>query len=118
MRVVVYPSYERSLDGALDFLLQNDALPAAQHLLDRALVFLPELLSRFPRAGRDFVARNPASPKVVEAVEQVRALMRADIELREYVLDDYLVLYAIRKQTVYLLTLRHHRQSGFEFGGG
>jgi hypothetical protein len=80
------------------------------------LHFLPELLAQFPRAGRDFVIRNPASPKVAQAIEQVHALMGTDIELREYLLDDYLVLYAVRRRTLYLLTLRHHRQSGFDFG--
>ncbi len=42
--------------------------------------------------------------------------MGDDIELRKYLLDDYLVLYAVRRQTAYLLTLRPLRQSGFDFG--
>lgn len=116
MHVVVAPGYERALDAALDFLTRNEALPAAEDLLDRALVFLPELLAKFPYAGRDFVVRNPISPRVEEAVEEIHVLMGTDIELREYLLDDYLVLYAIQRQAVYLLTLRHHRQSGFDLG--
>ncbi|MBN8727933.1 MAG: type II toxin-antitoxin system RelE/ParE family toxin [Xanthomonadales bacterium] len=116
MRVVVQPGYERTVAAALDALIGNGALPAAEHLLDRTLHFLPRLLAEFPRAGRDFVVRNPASPRVAEAAGQVRALLGTDIELREYILDDYLVLYAIRGRVVHLLALRHHRQSGFDAG--
>lgn len=109
MRVVVQPGYEHAVDVAMDTLIENDALSAAQHLLDRALSFLPELLAKFPHAGRDFVLRNPATQKVAEATEYVHALPGTDIELREFILDDYLVLYAIQGTTGHLLTLRRHR---------
>ena len=36
-------------------------------------------------------------------------LLGDDIELREYILDDDLVLYAIHRDCIHLLTLRHHR---------
>lgn len=117
MRVVVYRAFEKALAAAQDFLIQNDALPAAQRLLDRALDELPELLAQFPRMGREFLARNPETPQVAAAQEQARALLDTDVELREFILDDYLVLYAIKGRTVYLLSLRHHRQSTFTFGG-
>lgn len=113
MRVVIDPGYERAVAAALDLLIDQDALLAAERLLERALRFLPALLMQFPHAGRDFIARNPASDKVSMAVEHLHALLGDDIELREYLLDDYLALYAIRHETVTLLTLRHHRQSGF-----
>ena len=38
--------------------------------------------------------------------------------MREYVLKDYLLLYAlIDGATVYLLSIRHHRQLSFDFEG-
>jgi len=113
MRVVVQPGYERALDAALDVLIENGAFQAAERLVDRTLSFLPELLAQFPRAGRNFGIRQPDSPNVTDMMKRVRALMGTDIELREFILDDYLVLYAIQGETVHLLTLRHHRQSGF-----
>jgi hypothetical protein len=116
MRVVIDPAF--ALATAVDFLIENDALPAAQRLLDRALVELPELLAQFPRIGREFLARNPETAPVAAAQEQAARLLGTDIKLREYLLGDYLVLYAIRARTVYLLTLRHHRQSAFPLSGG
>lgn len=116
MRVVIYPAFEQALSAAQDFLIQNDALPAAQRLLDGALDELPELLAQFPRMGREFLARNPETPQVAAVQGQARALLDTDIELREFIMDDYLVLYAIKGQTVSLLSLRHHRQSTFTFG--
>ncbi|MFT3755887.1 MAG: hypothetical protein QM769_08055 [Pseudoxanthomonas sp.] len=61
--------------------------------------------------------RNPETPEVQAAWEQARALAGEDIELRELIEGDYLVLYAIHAQTVHLLTLRHHYQSGYDFTG-
>ncbi len=64
--------------------------------------------------SRKFLARNPP-PEGAITQEQARALLGSDIELREYILDDYLALYAIKGRTLHLLTLRHHRQSAFPF---
>ena len=36
-------------------------------------------------------------------------------ELREYLLDDYMVLYAQFGALIYLLAIRHHRQLSFDF---
>lgn len=37
--------------------------------------------------------------------------------LREYVMTDYLVLYLQVEATVYLLSIKHHRQLSFDFEG-
>ena len=37
-----------------------------------------------------------------------------ETQVREYIASDYLVLYAVRKSTVYLLSIRHHRQLSFD----
>ncbi len=117
MRVINRHTFEHALDRALAYLWKNDANAAAQALVDSVLTRLPQRLSRFPRMGRDYLGRNPETPEVLAALEQVRILLGADIELREVILDDYLALYAIHGETVHLLTLRHHRQSGFDFSG-
>ena len=111
--VHAHPAYERSLEAAVDVLLELGAVDAAQVVLDRAAGFLPELLMRFPEAGRHFEPRNLEGARVVVLAARVRELLGNTIELREYVLDDYLVLYAIHDRAVHLLALRHHRQDGF-----
>ena len=116
MRIVIQQAYERGVDGALDYLLDNGADDAAQKLLDHAYRFLPDQLARFPRIGRIFLARNPQIPEVQEVWDRARELMGDDIELREYIMGGYLALYAIRGDTLHLLALRHHFQSGYELG--
>ena len=37
------------------------------------------------------------------------------LALRQYLLGDYLILYTQAESTVYLLSIRHHRQLSFDF---
>jgi hypothetical protein len=48
--------------------------------------------------------------------QRVLARLEGRRELREFVLDQLLVLYAIEGNTVTLLTVRHYRQLGFDLG--
>lgn len=115
MRVVLGTAYECRLDEAVDYLLGVGAEQAAQELLDHAYDALPQRLAQLPRIGREFVAHNPEVPEVLAIWATVRDLLGDDIELREYIHGDYLVLYALHQDCIHLLTLRHHRQSGFDF---
>jgi len=72
-------------------------------------------LKRFPRMGRRYLANPPQS---AQALAQLAALPGgAANALREYLHGDYLMLYAAMDQqsTVYLLSIRHHRQLSFDF---
>ena len=117
VRVEIRSSYRRAFLHALDHLLDNEAIAAAERFAEAALVSLPDRLERHPRSGRDYLARNPGTPRLLETLARVRSLLGTDIELREILLEDYLVLYAIQNQTVHLLAIRHHRQSSFEIDG-
>lgn len=35
-------------------------------------------------------------------------------EIREYIADDYLLLYAVRGPVIFLLPIRHHHQLSFD----
>ena len=76
-------------------------------------------LRRFPRIGRRYLANPPQS---AEALAQLAALPAgAPDALREYLHGDYLLLYSVMdasaqtQATVYLLSIRHHRQLSFDF---
>ena len=74
-------------------------------------------LRRFPRMGRRYLDQPPQS---VEALAQ-RGLLAAGAADGLQVLGsgDYLIPYAGEKKgkgaTVYLLSIRHHRQLSFDF---
>jgi hypothetical protein len=72
-------------------------------------------LRRFPRMGRRYLDQPPQS---AEAIAQL-ALLPAGAADSLQVLGngDYLIPYAEQKKsaTVYLLSIRHHRQLSFDF---
>lgn len=117
MRVRITPTFERSLDEALLFLLEKDAVAAAERLQQAVLDRMPGVLVNHPRLGRDLLARNLRTPEARQTHRQAVALLGKSTELREYILDDYLVLYAIEDDCIVLVSIRHHRQSSFGLPG-
>jgi hypothetical protein len=114
-RVELTLSFMERLAAIEAFLVEADAGFAFDNLLAelRATVF-PNL-SRFPRIGRRYLANPPQS---AEALAQLAALPSGAADaLREYLHGDYLMLYAAMEanSTVYLLSIRHHRQLSFDF---
>ena len=74
-------------------------------------------LRRFPRIGRPYLANPPQS---AEALALLASLpVGATNALRGYLHGDYLMLYTVidESATVYLLSIRHHRQLSFDFAG-
>lgn len=107
-------NFEANLNQLEAFLLETDAASAYDALLaDLETTVIPNLES-FPRMGRPFFDRGADS---VEAHEKIARLIRriGDGELREYLSGDYLLLYAFKERTVYLLSVKHHRQLSFDF---
>lgn len=76
-------------------------------------------LERFPDIGRPFLSKAARSVETTNALEALRARLSAlttDPEaLREYILADYLMLYAQINGVLYLLAIKHHRQISFDF---
>ena len=111
-------NFERNLGQAEAFLLEANAPQAFDALLDELTDTVIPNLERFPGMGRLFFVRPIRS---VEASNSMDALKRKlnviakDGEIREYVMSHYLVLYARFGVTIYLLSIRHHRQLSFDF---
>ena len=114
-RVELTACFLERLDAIEAFLTEADAAFAFDDLLAdlRATVF-PHL-ARFPRIGRRYLDNPPQS---AEALAQLAALPSGAVgALREYLHGDYLMLYTAldANATVYLLSIRHHRQLSFDF---
>lgn len=112
-------NFERNLEDIEQFLAKAEAPQAYDALLDELLDTVIPNLERFPDIGRPFLTRAARSVETTIALEALRAklaTMTKDIEaLREYILADYLVLYAQLDGLIYLLAIRHHRQISFDF---
>ena len=114
-------NFERNLEEAEAFLNAADAPQAFDALINELLDTVVPNLERFPGMGRLFFERPTRS---VEASNAIRALKRKlksltslakNGETREYVMSHYLLLYARFDSTIYLLSIRHHRQLSFDF---
>jgi plasmid stabilization system protein ParE len=118
-RVQLTASFLDRLDAIETFLTEADAPFAFDDLLaDLRATVIPNL-ARFPRIGRRYLDKlPPQGPSSAEALAQLAALPAgAASALREYLHGDYLMLYVAMDNTgtVYLLSIRHHRQLSFDF---
>ncbi|OIQ76671.1 plasmid stabilization system protein [mine drainage metagenome] len=113
-KVELTASFLERLDAIEAFLTEADAAFAFDDLLAQLRSTVVPNLRRFPRIGRKYLDRPPQS---VEALNQLAALPPGAADsLREYLHGDYLLLYAVAEsaETVYLLSIRHHRQLSFD----
>lgn len=116
-RVELTASFLERLGAIETFLAEAEAGLAFDTLLAelRAMSFPTCAASRASR--RRYLANPPQS---AEALAQLAALPSGTPEaLRGYLHGDYLMLYAAMEAnaTVYLLSIRHHRQLSFDFAG-
>lgn len=114
-RVELTASFLSRLDVIEAFLTEIDAVFAFDDLLAELRATVIPNLARFPRIGRHYLDNPPQS---AEALAQLATLPTgAAGALREYLHCDYLMLYAVidAVETVYLLSVRHHRQLSFDF---
>jgi plasmid stabilization system protein ParE len=117
-KVKLTANFESNLEAVDAFLLEAEAPQAFDALLDELTDTVIPNLERFPGMGRLFLGRSPRSVEVANGIDRLTrqlGTIAKDGELREYVMADYLLLYAQIKDTVYLLSIRHQRQLSFEF---
>ncbi len=117
--VRVTANFERNLADIERFLANAGSTQAYAALLDELLDTVIPNLERFPGIGRPFLANAARSVETTNALEALRAklsVLTPDPQgLREYILEDYLLLYAEIDGKLYLLSIRHHRQLSFDF---
>ncbi len=114
-RVELTANFLERLDAIEAFLAESDAAFAFDDLLADLRATIVPNLARFPRMRRRYLDNPPQS---AEALTQLAALPPgAANALRQYLHGDYLMLYAAIdvSTTVYLLSIRHHRQLSFDF---
>ncbi|MGZ4954477.1 MAG: type II toxin-antitoxin system RelE/ParE family toxin [Methylobacter sp.] len=114
--VTLSANFERNLESIEIFLAEAEAQHAYDALLDELFFTVIPNLERFPEIGRPFMNRPIKSIEMVNVVTVLQAKLQ-DGELREYLLPDYLVLYVRYTETIYLLSIKHHRLLSFDFSG-
>ena len=113
-RVEVTANFERNLDDIASFLAEHEASTAFDVLLAEILDKVVPNLERFPEIGTDLLARRPGSMQGAARIERLRARLGPATTIREYIMADYLVLYAVRDERRWLLAIRHHKQLSYD----
>lgn len=112
-------NFERNLEDIERFLTEAEAPQAYDVLLDELLDTVIPNLEHFPEMGRQFLSRTPRSVETSNARDSLCAKLLAltsdPAALREYILADYLLLYAQIGGILYLLAIKHQRQLSFDF---
>lgn len=107
-------NFEGNLTQIEAFLDQAEAPRAYDRLLDELLETVIPNLERYPRMGRPFLEQPAQSIEAQDKADGLKKLA-GEGELREYLTGDYLILYSVTGETVYLLSIKHHRQLSFDF---
>jgi hypothetical protein len=114
-RIALAANFERNLEAIGLFLAEAGAPAGVLDDLVNAIVSrLFPLLESHPRAGRDWMLNPPPTESGKLLQQRIAKKLRGRRELREIVLDQHLVLYAINGNTVALLAIRHGRELGFD----
>jgi plasmid stabilization system protein ParE len=114
--VLATANFERNLSDIRDFLAA-DVGPAFEGLVDQLSQRIIPALESFPGMGADFTARAPLSAEGRALFEHAIRLASPGGRLRQLIDGDYVILYLVRDTSIYLLSIRHHRQLSFDFMG-
>lgn len=116
-RVKATENFAESLDGIREFLREVGEASAFEPVLGWIFETVIPNLERFPRIGRDFLARTPQSVEGRQRLETLLGRLGDGVEIREYIGGEHLLLYAVRGREVLLLAIKHHRQLSFDLTG-
>ena len=111
-------NFERNLGEIEQFPIDAEAAPAYDGLLDKLLTTVIPNLERFPAMGRSFIDRPVRSVETSNGIDVLQGKLGKvgrNAEIREYVLQHYLLLYAFNGEEIFLLAIRHHKQLSFDF---
>jgi len=116
MNLIPTANFEANLDGIERFLAELSDSPSFQRLLDKLFDEVLPNLGAFPSIGLDFFARIPASIEGRHLHAKIKSIA-GNHSVREYIFDDYLLLYNLHGENLYLLAIKHHKQLSFDLKG-
>jgi hypothetical protein len=100
--------------SAVEEFLGPHSRTTFRHFLGQLFDEAIPTLCRFPQSGRSFLTRVVKSTKTEVLAKQLIKLLNKEDALREFVMDEYLLLYLVRRNQVILLAVKHHRQLSFD----
>jgi len=118
MAARVRPFFTENFATNLDSLrlfLEPEGRSAFRRLLGRLFDDIVPTLCRFPQLGRPFLVHTVGSVEAQALLERLEAALRKGDDLREFVVEEHIILYLVRRNRLYFLAIKHHRQLSFDF---
>ena len=107
-------NFEKNLESIRAFLDERGAIAAFQAIMDDLFDRVIPNLERFPDIGVDFLARIPQSREGMARLAALKTRLGESVSVRECIVGDYLILYAVHASNLYLLAIKHHLQLSFD----
>jgi len=114
LQPVFTQNFSNNLDQIEQYFAALEASTAFAKMMKRLVKEIVPLVRNFPQSGRSFLDRKVGSVEGTSRTEKLATLMHAGDDLREFIFDDYLLLYLVRDQRVVFLSIKHHRQLSFD----
>ena len=106
-------NFSLNLD-AIGHFLEPEGRAAFERLLDRLFDDIVPMLCRYSLSGRLFLQHPIRSKEARFLSRKLKTFLKKGDELREFIVDDYLILYLHRDRQVIFLSIKHHRQLSFD----
>ena len=106
-------NFSANLTAIEEFVAPHSRM-AFHRFRDRLFDEVIPMLCQFPQSGRSFLTRTVKSAKVHVLTKNMGKFLNKGDDLREFVMDDYLVLYRVRRHHLVFLAVKHHRQLSFD----
>jgi hypothetical protein len=117
--IIVLPNFKQNLETIEQFWTVCQLPKQHLKLVSEIGNTLYVNLEGFPQIGRRFIADTSDDQHIQTRALVLLARARATlngVEIREYLLGDYLVLYGVDELRIYLIAIKHHKQAGFSIG--
>lgn len=113
IRPLFTQNFAANLDSIRIFL-EPEGKSFFQRLISRLFDDIVPTLCRFPQSGRPFLGHRARSVESQALLDRLEVLLRKDDDLREFIVDDYIILYLVRQNRLIFLAIKHHYQLSFD----
>lgn len=113
MQIRITDNFIANLQSIETYWNDSEFPQGHDQLLDLLTAQVIPNLERYPEIGRLFCRHSNDS---VDAINRINQLADQYSAIREYILEDYLLLYSLA-DSVYLLSIKHHRQLSYDLVG-
>lgn len=98
----------------IESFLEADGAQYFKKFFDRIVGEVVPQACRFPRSGRSFLERSIHTTQAKSLAERLKRRLQDGDDIRELIVDDFLILYLVREDRIVFLSIEHHRQLSYD----